>query len=145
MFADFKLQLSSSQALTVTAVSTNKLNLGAARNLGIGTPMAVQFNVIVAASTGNADETYQFDLRTDATDAMGSPITIASRVIARATLVAGFRFAMNLPSDTSLEEILDALYTLGGTDPTITVDAHLVLASEVEGIVFYPSNSTLTT
>lgn len=135
---DLLNEFSDAQAITTTAVSTNVINLGSDRNIGMGEPMCVLFNVDVAADGTTTDETYQFDVQTGSTV---TPTTvISSIIIGYATLVAGYQFALALPPDLSAGQYLRLNYVVGGTTPTITVTAHLMPISMIPKNVFYAKN-----
>jgi len=146
MILDAQGQLSSAQALTDgETASTNLVDLGVDRNVGIGEPLGVLINVTVAAKTSDNDETYQFDLMTDSAVGFGTEVDVLTRIIARGTLVAGFKFVLPVPPDTITDRYLRVSYTLGGTAGTITVDSHLMPMSMIQKEVVYPDNITITT
>lgn len=145
MFLDAQQQLSDSQALTATALSTNVINLSADRSIGNGEPMAIVVNVEVAADQTTGDEDYQFDVET----ASDAAITTARKLLGRRIfesgtptapaedadlLVAGFKFVIPIPPGalSESEQYLAVRYTLAGTTPSVTVSAHLVPLSLVE-------------
>lgn len=146
MILDSQLQFSDSQALTATALATNVIDLSADRAIGRGEPMAVLFNVEVAADQTTGDEDYQFDAEV----ASDAAITTARKLLGRRIfesgtpgapaedadlLVAGFQFAIPLPPTglSESERYLGVRYTLAGTTPTVTVSAHLVPMSMIQG------------
>ena len=126
MFIDSYLRVSSSQALTATAVSTDKIDLGAptVRNqIGDGEAMGFGMAVIVAADFTTGDETYQFDVVSDEDSALGSPTVHASYVRTAAQLTLGSLHFFPFPQDQLqlAERYIGMRYTLAGTTPTITV------------------------
>jgi len=158
MYIDFENLLSSSQALTATALSTNVIDLGVDRSIGNGEPMGVLFTVIVAADQGTGDEDYTFDVEY----ASNSGITTARKLVGRRLfesgtpdaplldadlLVAGFRFVIPVPP-TSLSEserYIAVRYTLAGTTPTITVSAALLPLSFIsQNSPLYASGYSIT-
>jgi hypothetical protein len=159
MILDSQNQFSDSQALTGTgALSTNVIDLGAAdRNIGVGEPMAVVFNVEVAADQTTGDEDYQFDVEV----ASDAGITTARKLLGRRIfesgtpgapaenadlLVAGFIFAIPLPAGTlaEAERYIAVRYTLAGTTPTVTVSAHLIPLKNLQMTYPYPDNITIS-
>lgn len=158
MILDKQLQFSDSQALTATTLSTNVIDLGSARALGNGEPMAVVFNVEVAADQTTGDEDYQFDVELASTAAIDTARKLIGRRIFESgtptapaldadLLVAGYKFAIVLPPLTTDEDeqYIGVRYTLAGTTPTITVSAHLVPLSMVEvGSLHYADNVTIS-
>lgn len=137
MILDSTLQFSNAQALTATADSTNVIDLSNDRDIGIGEPMALVVTVGVAADFTTTDETYQFQLETDDNAAMTSSTIIGDVTVAAANLTAGDKVV--IPLGHSNERYLQVVYTLGGTTPSITVDAYLQPLSMIDGYVTYAS------
>lgn len=144
MILDAQNQFSNAQALTASAAPTNVIDLGIARNLFDGEPMAVVVIVDVAAATNDGDETYQFDLQTDGDEAFGSATTILSHAIGRASLTAASKHVIPVPVGVELERYFRLYYTLGGTTPTITVTSFLMPLSMVQKDKSYADNITIS-
>lgn len=145
MMIDNQQVLSDAQALTATAVSTNKYDTGlTSSKLGAGKTLGIGFFVDVAADTADGDETYAFAVVSDADAALGSPTTHESRSIARATLVAGYKFFIAIPPEADVERYVGANYTLDGTTPTITVTSVLMSAAEFEQWKAYPNGYSVS-
>lgn len=113
MILDKQLMLSEAQAVTVSAASTNVIDIaGAARDVGIGTPLYLFVNVDVAVTAaGNA--TVVFGLQTDSTEAFSSAETVFNTAaIGKAALVARARpVAVALPF--GMKRYARLLYTVG--------------------------------
>lgn len=77
MMTDALLTLSSAQAVTATAVSTNTIDLGVARDLGQGEDLYFTFGVDVAATAAGA-ATVTFQVISSAAANLGSPTILAS-------------------------------------------------------------------
>ena len=157
MYLDKANQFSDSQALTATALSTNVLDLGVSNPLGVGEPMAVVFNVEVAADQTTGDEDYTFAVEAASTAAIDTARKELGRLIFESgtptapaldadLLVAGFIFALPLPVvPTSVAgRYLGVRYTLAGTTPTITVSAHLVPIKNVPVNAIYAKGFTIS-
>jgi len=142
MYLDSLLKFSDAQALTATAVSTNVVPLSLDRDIGIGEPMAIVITVGVSADIANADETYQFQLQTDDNDAFSSATVIGDVTVAAASLTAGDKVV--IPIGHSNEAFLRLNYVLGGTTPSVTVDAFLQPFSMIDGTVTYASGYSIT-
>ena len=150
MIIDAQNLFSSTQVLGSGAtVSTNLIDLSSDRNIGIGEPIAVVINILVAADFADADETYQFDVETDDNSGFSSANVIVTRSFTNADsadLGSGDRIVLPLPNDLTAEQFLRLNYTLGGTTPSITVTAHLqpqsMIQNEVPG--GYPDNITIS-
>lgn len=142
MILDSLLKFSDAQALTATAVSTNVVPLNLDRDIGIGEPMGVVISVSVAADFTSLDETYQFQLQTDDNDAFSSATVIGDVTVVAAKLTAGDKVV--IPIGHSNEAFLRLNYVLGGTTPSVTVDAFLQPLSMIDGTVTYASGYSIT-
>lgn len=142
MYIDNFLKLSDAQALTATADSTNVIDLGVDRDIGKGEAMAFVISVGVAADVADADETYSFQLETDDNASMTSSTIVAGGAIAGASLTAGSIHAF--PIATANERYLQGVYTLGGTTPSVTVDAWVAPLSTVDQYVDYANGYTIS-
>lgn len=120
MFIDSRLEFSIDQALTANAASTNSIDLGQARKIGPGSPMWV---VIVAkAALGGTSPTFQAHIETDDNSGFSSARAVASTE-QRSAMAIGDKLVLPMPYDN--EQYLRLDFDLGGTSPTITVDAFL--------------------
>lgn len=142
MYIDSLLQLSNAQALTATADSTNVIDLSVDRDVGKGEAMAFVISVGVAADVANADETYSFQLETDDNASMTSSTIVAGGAIAGASLTAGSIHAF--PIATANERYLQGVYTLGGTTPSVTIDAWVAPLNDVHQYVDYANGYDIT-
>jgi len=151
MILDALNMFSNAQAVTASAVGTNVIDLSAVRALSNGEPLAIVFTVDVAADQTTGDEDYTFDVEisTDAAQTTGVQL-LGRRIFESGTpdapaqdadlLVAGYQFAIVIPPVSSLGEAAQFLgirYVVAGTTPTITVTAHLVPLSFIQGNVVY--------
>ncbi len=150
MYLDRQNQYSDAQALTVTVASTDIIDHGPlggentptsnlSRDLGTGEPMVVMINLTVAADNTTTDETYTATLQTDALSAFGSPTTVGSVLVIPAGSAAGSKFFIDIPIGVAIEQFTRINYTLGGTTPSVTLDARLVPRSFVEDTRDYES------
>ena len=140
MLLDQQELLSDAQALTATAVSTNKYDTGmASSKFGAGKAIGIGFFVEVAADFTTTDETYTFALCSDGDAALGSPTVHESRAILAATLVAGYKFFMALDPNADCERYIGARYTLAGTTPTLTITSALMTYEAFTAWKAYPN------
>ena len=130
MYVDSQNLFSNSQALTATAASTNLIDLGVDRDIGVGEPLAVVLTVEVAADATTGNETYQVDVETDDNSSFSSASVIARRIPTAAELALGT--VMTIPLPNTNERYIRLNYTLGGTTPTVTLSAHLAPLSMVQ-------------
>lgn len=142
MILDSLLKFSDAQALTATADSTNVIDLSNDRDIGKGEPMALVVTVGVAADFATGDETYQFQLETDDNAAFSSATVIGDVTVAAANLTAGDKVV--IPLGQTNERYLQARYVLGGTTPSVTVDAFLQPLSMVDASATYASGYSIT-
>lgn len=143
MIMDALLKVSDAQAVTVDAVSTNTIDLGAsspAREIGSGEPMVMLITVGVAADFTTGDETYAFELIQSANANLSSPTVLNRRVLTAAQLVLGAIFAITVPPGTPTARYLGMNYDTGGTTPTMTISAALVPSKFVDMIKNYAKN-----
>ena len=144
MFIDSQLLFSDAQAVTADAGSTNIVDLGIARNLFDGEPMAVVLSVDVAADGTTTDETYEFQIETDGDVAFGSPTDLLAHSIGYAALTAGSTHVLPIPVGVSVERYLRVYYNVGGTSPSVTVTAFLQPLSMVPKLKSYADNITIS-
>ena len=89
MMLDALTQLSSAQAVTSTAVSTNTIDLGIARDLGPGKSLFAVWGVDESA-TASGSATVTFQVITSASANLSSPTIVAQTdAIGKAELTAG--------------------------------------------------------
>lgn len=157
MFLDSQLEFSDAQAITVDAVGTNVLDLGVDRSIGNGEPMAILFVVDVAADQTTGDEDYQFDVEyaSNAAQTTGRQL-VGRRIYESGTpdapaqnadlLVAGFQFVIPIPITklSESERYLGIRYDVTGTSPTITMTAHLMPQSMIDGFDTYADGFLIT-
>lgn len=139
---DAFLRYSDGQALTATAVSTNVIDHSSDRNLGIGTPLVAV--IIPSVALAGTTPTLYAELETSDTEAF-TVATVVSRSGSYTALAIGEKIILNLPPDSRMQQYSRIRYTLGGTTPTVTVDAFLTKLDMIgtEG-VYYADNITIT-
>ena len=100
MITDAFLALSSAQVVTATAVSTNTIDLGTARDIGAGEDLEAVFTVDEAALAVGA-ATVEFQVIGSAAANLGSGVVLGSSgAIAKASLTIGAQIVVQInPQD----------------------------------------------
>ena len=111
MITDAFLNLSVAQAVTATAVSTNTIDLGVARDIGQGEDLYVVFGVDTTAASAGAT-TVDFQIITSASSNLSSPTVIAQlSAVPKADLTAGRKpMALCIPSSVLLAQPVGQRY-----------------------------------
>ena len=143
MYIDAQLKFSDAQALTATAVSTNVVDLGVDRDIGIGETQAVAVFVGVDADFTTGDETYQFTVQTSSDEAFTSPVTVVNSAAINGDELASGATVV-LPIGYENLQYLRVNNVLAGTTPTITIDAVLMPMNDITGTVDYVSGYSIT-
>lgn len=145
MILDSQLKLSSAQALTATAVSTNTVDEASASNdISVGEPLVMVVKVDVAADSTTGDETYEFQVIQSAAANLGSPDVLASRVIAAADLSAGSLHYIPIPPGSKSKQYMGARYVLAGTTPSVTVTSYFQPQNMIQVEKVYPDNIVIS-
>lgn len=129
---------SDDQALTASAASTNLIDLGATgtvlgapaalvRDIGKGNPIPIVIQLTVAA--GGTSPTIQVAVQVDDNASFSSATTVATSNTLSGG-VAGDKLSINWVPQGTNERYVRLNYTLGGTSPTYTVTAGIVLADQ---------------
>lgn len=139
MITDKFLRVSDAQALTTTAVSTDKVDLSQARDIGEGDDLYMVFTVGTALA-GGTSVNFQVTVADDAALSTNATTIGMSGVVLTAALVAGAQFMVRLnPQIASLgRRYLGATYTIVGTFSAGTVTADIVTDIQ-DGKKFYAS------
>lgn len=134
---DKQNQYSNAQSISSSTTSTNYINHGADRNLGMGTPLVVEMVVTTALDAGNSDETYSAVLQTDDNSSFSSATTVASFSTMTRGDAAGTRYFAIIPPTTVMEQYSRISFTLGGTSPSLAVSAWLRPYNDVTQEAYY--------
>lgn len=141
MFIDSQHLFSDAQALTATAASTNLIDLGADRNIGVGEPLCVVITCDVAM--GGTSPTLVVTLQADDNSSFSSAATVLA-LPSKSALAAGDQLVLPVPADLLTERYVRLNYTVGGTSPTVTLTAALQPSSMVQNYSSYAKNYTIS-
>ena len=136
---DKQNQLSSDQAFTATAVTTNSYQKqSAAQDISIGRKMALLFIVKVAAGAGSS-WTFQAMQADNTALTTNAEILASSEVKTAATLTVGVQVVVRIP-EGSLDQlhIGGKLVSAGAGTETITCDCYLVPEDEIPFYKAFP-------
>lgn len=150
MYIDSQLLISDTQTVTATAVGTNVIDLGVARSIGNGEPMAVLFTIESDAVQTGGDEDYTFEVEYSSVAAQTSGyVTMGRRLYESGTpaapaqnadlLVTGYKFAIPIPPTSALddERYLGVRYTIAGAAADVDVSAVVIPMSMIDATVDY--------
>jgi hypothetical protein len=146
MISDKRLQLSTDQAVTASAISSViDLAAGATTvsntlvDIANGEPMVALVTVKEAATAAGA-ATVAFSLESDSTADLATSATVhaATAAIGKATLVLGYQFAIALPAAKTYERYLGARFTVA-TGPLTAgkFDVQLMRAADLQNAPTY--------
>lgn len=138
MITDKNLRVSTDQAVTTTAVSTDTIDLGIAQDIGQGTEIFMNFSVTTAFAGGTS---INFEIISSASADLSTPTVIgASGAIALASLTLGKNVAVNANPNIGSkgQRYMGARYTVVGTMSAGKVTADVVTGIQ-DGKKFYAS------
>lgn len=154
-YVDNELRFSSTQTVTATAVGTNVINLGVARSIGNGEPMAVVFVIQSDAVQTGGDEDYTFTIEYAAVAAQTNGKTMGQRVYESGTpsanaqdadlLVTGYKLVIPVPPTGADDDelFLGVRYTIAGAAADVDVTAYLTPMSMIDATVDYADGFTI--
>jgi hypothetical protein len=101
MYIDKQNTVSSEQAVTAAAASTDYIDLSSARDIGMSGPVFFAITCTETAASAGAT-TVEFKIQTDDNSSFSSATTrLSSGAIAKATLVAGYQLFLPIPPGTN--------------------------------------------
>jgi len=143
MITDKLLRVSTDQALTTTAVSTDTIDLSVARDIGEGQDLYMNFAVTTALAGGTS---VKFEVIQADNAALSSNVQVigSSDAVLTAALVAGYNTAVRINPQVASngKRYLGARYTISGTYTSGAVTADVVMDIQ-DGKKFYASGFTV--
>jgi hypothetical protein len=139
MITDKLLRVSTDQAVTTTAVSTDTVDLSIARDMGEGGDLFMNF-AMTEAFAGGTSTNFEIIIADNAALSSNVVVIGASGAIVTASLTLGTNVAVRLnPQIASLgKRYLGARYTVSGTNTAGKVVADIVMDVQ-DGKKFYAS------
>ncbi len=143
MITDKLLRVSTDQAVTTTAVSTDTVDLSVARDMGEGGDLYMNF-AMTEAFAGGTSTNFEVIIADNAALSSNVVVIGASGAIVTADLTIGKNVAVRLnPQIASLgKRYLGARYTVSGTNSAGKVTADMVMDVQ-DGKKFYASGFTV--
>jgi hypothetical protein len=143
MITDKLLRVSTDQAVTTTAVSTDTVDLSVARDMGEGGDLYMNF-AMTEAFAGGTSTNFEVIIADNAALSSNVVVIGASGAIVTASLTLGTNVAVRLnPQIASLgKRYLGARYTVSGTNSAGKVTADMVTDVQ-DGKKFYASGFTV--
>ena len=143
MITDKLLRVSTDQALTTTAVSTDTIDLSQIRDIGEGDDLFMNF-AVTAALTGGTSVKFEVIGATNAALSSGVVVLGSSDAVVTASLVAGYNAAVRINPQIASNgtRYIGARYTISGTYSAGTVTADVVTDIQ-DGKKFYASGFTV--
>ena len=139
MQMDKQMQFDDAAALTVTRASTNIVDLGVERDIGIGYKLGIDLRVGTAFTAGGS-ATLQVQLQTATDAAFTTPVVLfETAAIPVASLIAGFEPA-RIPIISPTNRYLRLYYTVATGPMTAgTISANTILEADRQANRSYPS------
>lgn len=147
MIFDNQALFSKAQAITVTAASTNAIDLGLngtvygqvgamPKDVGKGNPIPFLVQVVETFDTAAEDGTLTIALELDSTETFTPDKSIALGVYTEAQLVAGFQIPWSIIPDGVNLRYAQLKYTVGGAGAFTAgkITAGIVAARQTDGV-----------
>lgn len=144
MLVDAQLELSDSQAVTASAVSTNSIDLGlAGLDVGAGKPLYFVIGCTVAMTDAGSDSTVTVTIVDDDNGALSSAATLQTIGTFAATSAAGTRLYGVLYPDVINQQYLGVNYAVAnGNLTTGSFDAFVT--TDIDQFVAYANGYTIS-
>lgn len=143
MFVDAQNLFSDAQAITAAAASTNYIDLGAARNIGVGENLFVVVTVDVALTDSGSDSTLAVALEGDSTTTF-TPDGSQALFTIPALAAAGQKYIARISPDfASNYRYIQLKYTPANGNLT-TGSVTAFIAKDVDAATHYPDAITIS-
>ena len=147
MICDRENQFSDAQVVTTGSengiLSTDKMDLGVARNIGAGEELWIVVIVDTTFTSSGSDDTLAVDLVTDDNPGLNSPTVIQRLGTFPAVSAAGTAIKARVPFSTSYERYIGLLYT-AATGPLTAGAVTAVMTKNIDAFRAYADAITIS-
>lgn len=143
MYVDAQNLFSDAQAITASAASTNLIDLGSARDIGVGQELYVVAVVDIGFTDAGSDSTVTVTLETDDNAAFTSAATVQTIGTFAALTAAGSRLVARLQPSAAWEQYVRAYYTVANGNLT-TGSLTVFLTIDIQAWTAYPIGYTVS-
>lgn len=142
MYVDAQLLFSDAQAVTATAASTNYIDFGAVRNMGVGEDLYVVVSCDVAMTDGSSDSTLAVAIEGDSTSTFTPDYTRTLFTFSALSAAGTVKIAKLSPDDVNLQ-YLQLKYTPANGNLT-TGSFTAFITNNVQAYTSYADNITIS-
>jgi hypothetical protein len=142
MYVDAQLLFSDAQAVTATAASTNYIDFGAVRNLGVGENLYIVVSCDVAMTDSGSDSTLTVALEGDSTSTFTPDYTRNLFTFSALTAAGTVKIARISPGDAELQ-YMQLKYTPANGNLT-TGSFTAFITNNIQAYTSYADNITIS-
>jgi hypothetical protein len=143
MYLDAQNLFSDAQAITASAASTNLIDFGSARDIGVGRELYLVVVVDTTFTDAGSDSTVTVTLETDDNEAFSSATAVQTIGTFAALTAAGSRLVARLQPDAGWEQYVRAYYTVANGNLT-TGALTAFLTTDIQAWTAYPIGYTVS-
>ena len=142
MIIDSQLLFSDAQAVTAAAASTSSIDLGSARDIGLGENLYIAITVDIAMTDVGSDSTLAVTLETDDNAGFASPASVALVTIP-AVSAAGAKFFARISPDQLNQRFAQLRFTPANGNLT-TGSFTAAIVKDIDKQINYPKGYTIS-
>jgi len=142
MILDKQLEFCSAQAVTATAASTNLIDLGTVRNMGVGTQLYVVVVCTVAMTDASSDSTLAVALEGDSTTTVTPDYTRTLFTFSALSAAGTVKYAALGPDDLNLQYAQLKFTPANGNLTTGSFSAYLT--TSIQAYTSYADNLVIS-
>lgn len=144
MICDKLLQLSLAQEALTSAATTNVIDLGIARNIGVGEDLYVVAIVTTAFTDAASNSTMEFRLQCDNDEAFGSVDSFQIIGSFPALSAIGERLVAKLQPDKLNSRYLRGYFTIDGNGDLSTGNFTVYITKDIQAYTSYANGYTIS-